>query len=420
MNIKNKRGNACLALMMTLVMMLSACTSTVPENSNSEDDVKENNISVEPRSSEINSDRSIHNENTVSNQNVTVTLIRWRRVIGSKIWYEVSYRLEEGGDVQEGYMNTDGVISTEEPPALYESESSYMTTLGAVDEGIYLAQEVNYGIDGGAVYLGLIDNTGNWVSEKINLPEVTGVNLASVDKSAFENLGDGMLAAHWFGDKENYLFVFDTKTKNVITIPSVSQSSLDFGFYEGSMIFQQRTGGSGAGKIGDICSVDRDGTITTLPAEGNLLAVGENGFLTNSNGISFYTRSGELVWTFNDYELSDEVTPVVYSNMVFVGLVGKDSWHYVGCLSQESGTLVYEPLRLVRDSIFGHVMVTGSKFIDLLTGETLAEVEPAFRVEDIEYYDDGFFIIRDAERESVTYRFYDESGNVVQPVLSIK
>ena len=104
--------------------------------------------------------------------------------------------------------------------------------------------------------------------------------------------------------------------------------------------------------------------------------------------------------------------------MVFVGLVGKDSLRYVGFLSQESGTLVYEPLQLVRDSVFGHLMVTGSKFIDLLTGETLAVVDPPFSVDEIEYYDDGFFIIRDAGRESVTYRFYDESGNVVQPVLS--
>lgn len=63
-------------------------------------------------------------------------------------------------------------------------------------------------------------------------------------------------------------------------------------------------------------------------------------------------------------------------------------------------------------------MVTGSKFIDLLTGETLAVVEPPFDVAEIEYYDDGFFVIKDKGRESVTYRFYDENGNMVQPVLS--
>ena len=416
MGIKNKGWHACLALMLVFVIMLSACTSNTTENS--ENDGQENNISAETESSEIDSNNSSDTENNVTGQNVTVTSIRWRRVVGSKIWYEVSYRFEEGEKAQEGYMDTEGNISTEEPVTLYESESSNMTILGAVDEGIYLAQEINYGIYGEAIYLGLIDNTGNWVSEKINLPEVTGVNLASVDKSAFENLGEGMLAAYWSGNKDNYLFVFDTETKKAITIPSVSRSSLDFGFHEGSMIFQQRTGGSGAGKLKDICSVDSDGTITTLPTEGNLLAVGENGFLTNSNGISFYTRIGELVWTFDDYELSDEVTPVVYGNMVFVGLIGKDSLHYIGCLSQESGTLVYEPLQLVRDSIFGHVMVTGSKFIDLLTGETLAVVEPPFDVAEIEYYDDGFFVIKDKGRESVTYRFYDENGNMVQPVLS--
>ena len=406
------------AFTLVLALSLTACGTSEQEQISGEPQETTDISTAEAGDSEIESDNSIADENSMTSQSATVTSIRWRRVVGSKIWYEVTYRLEEGGDAQEGYMNTEGVISTEEPPALYESESSNMTTLGAVDEGIYLAQEVNYGIDGDAVYLGLIDNSGNWVSEKINLPEVTGVNLASVDKSAFENLGDGMLAAYWSGNKENYLFVFDTETKKVITIPSVSRSSLDFGFHEGSMIFQQRTGGSGAGKLGGICSVDKDGTITNLPTEGNLLAVGENGFLTDSNGISFYTRSGELVWTFDDYELSDEITPVVYGNMVFVGLVGKDSLHYVGCLSQESGALVYEPLQLVRDSIFGHVMVTGSKFIDFLTGETLAVVEPTFSVDEIEYYDDGLFVIRDEGRDSVTYRFYDESGNLVQPVLS--
>lgn len=407
------------AFALALALSMTACGASEQEQISGETQETTDISSAETGDSEIESDNSIADENSMTSQSATVTSIRWRRVVGSKIWYEVTYRLEEGGDAQEGYMNTEGVISTEEPPALYESESSNMTTLGAVDEGIYLAQEVNYGIDGEAVYLGLIDNSGNWVSEKINLPEVTGVNLASVDKSAFENLGDGMIAAYWSGHRDNYLFVFDAETKNAITVPSVSRSSLDFGFYEGSMIFQQRTGGSGAGKLRDICSVDRNGVITTLPAEGNLLAVGANGFLTNSNGLSFYTRSGELVWTYNDYEISDEVTPVVYDNMVFAGLVGKDSLRYVGCLSQESGTLVYEPLQLVRDSVFGHLMVTGSKFIDLLTGETLAVVDPPFSVDEIEYYDDGFFVIRDAGWDSVTYRFYDESGNVVQPVLNV-
>lgn len=411
-----KRWNVCIVLMLAFVMLLSACTSNAPDNSDS--NVQENNASAETNGLEIDADNSIDNENTMTSQNVTVTSVGRRRAVGSKIWYEVSYRLEEGEDVPLGYMNTEGIILTEEPAVLFEPEASNMTTLGAVDEGIYLAQEVNYGIDGEAIYLGLIDNTGNWVSEKINLPEFTGVNLASVDKSAFEDLGDGMISAYWSGNKDNYLFIFDTETKNVIIVPSVWRSSFDFGFYEGNMIYQQRTGGSGAGKLRDICSVDRNGTITTLPAEGNLLAVGANGFLTDSNGISFYTRSGELVWTFDDYEMSDEVTPIVYNNMVFVGLVGKDSIHYAGCLSQESGTLVYEPLQLVRDSFFGHLMVTGSKFIDLLTGETIAVVDPVFSVDEIVYYDEGLFIIRDAGRESVTYRFYDEKGNDIQPVLS--
>lgn len=108
-----KRWNVCIVLMLAFVMLLSACTSNAPDNSDS--NVQENSASAETNGLEIDADNSIDNENTMTSQNVTVTSVGRRRAVGSKIWYEVSYRLEEGEDVPLGYMNTEGIILTEEP-----------------------------------------------------------------------------------------------------------------------------------------------------------------------------------------------------------------------------------------------------------------------------------------------------------------
>lgn len=97
--------------------------------------------------------------------------------------------------------------------------------------------------------------------------------------------------------------MFDTETGNVASVSSVYRASLAGGFSDGTMIIQRRSGGT-RGHLGDICSVDRNGTVTALSAEGNLLAAGANGFLTDSNGLSFYTKSGELVWSFSTDEIA--------------------------------------------------------------------------------------------------------------------
>ena len=113
------------------------------------------------------------------------------------------------------------------------------------------------------------------------------------------------------------------------------------------------------------------------------------------------------------------ISPLSVNLCLGMVLNGADGNTYKGCLSQESGTLVYEPIK-AEGPTSGHVLLntTGENcFIDLLTGETIVTTED-FEPEDIEYSSDGLFIIHYVGDNGVSYLFYDSEGNPVQPVLS--
>ena len=419
----------CVAFVLALALSLTACGTGEQEQTS----VESQDISSESSVDAVDEETSQAPENSES---IRVTTIQARRNSGSKVWYEVAYRQEGSEESQIGYMDLSGVISSVEPKGSFESKPSggssfvlydadgnetysnnegFWQILWGTEDGVYIAQELRSGLDESATYIGLMDSTGNWMSDSpVNLTELTESGQL-IMAGAAEDLGEGMLSAYCTKNHGNYLLLFNTETESIIPIEDVWNHYLHF--YDGTMIFQHWDGGSSGGHKGEICSIDKTGNITVLPTEGELLATGENGFLTDANGLSFYNRSGELLWSFSDYELS--VTPSLYENMIFAGFTGADGNTYKGCLSQESGTLVYEPVK-AEGPTSGHVLLntTGENcFIDLLTGETIVTTED-FEPEDIEYSSDGLFIIHYVGDNGVSYLFYDSEGNPVQPVLS--
>lgn len=360
--------------------------------------------------------------------------------INSDIYYKVSYQLGGSKEYKTGYMNKLGIISIDEPKILYEkgdSPGSFILydnngnetysdekdgnwgILLGTDNGVYVAQEMRSGLDKQATYIGLIDSQGNWLSQSpINLTQLTEVEYP-IGASEAKNLGENMLSVYCKVSRGNYLILFDSETGKIIPVENVWNNFLSF--YNGTMIFQHWDGGESGGHMGEICSIDKKGNITTLPADGNLLAVNTNGFLTDSNGLSFYTRDGQLVWSFNDYKLSNEFEPVLYEDMVFAYFIGADGNSYIGCISQKTGDLMYEPFKDSHGYIYDHSILTivsdEKCIVDLMNGKKLTTIQDIDLNYDVEYYSDGPFIIKIDEEEQI-YIFYDANGNQLQPVLN--
>ncbi len=422
----------CIVLVLALFFSLTACSTSeqeqIPVESQETTDVSAEN-SVDAESKET-------SQTSGNNEEVTVNTIKAKQTVGSKIWYEVVYW--DGEESQEGYMDITGVVSSVEPKGMYKSNNSstsfvlydadgdetYSSPTGELqqvlwgtDDGVYIVQEYSSGLDEAATYIGMMDGSGNWLSNSpLNLTELTEARQLILAGDG-KDLGEGVLSAYCTKDHGNYLLLFNTETESIIPIENVWNHYLNF--YDGTMIFQHWDGGNSGGHKGEICSIDKTGNITVLPTDGELLATGANGFLTNANGLSFYNRNGELIWNFSDYELSENYEPSLYENMVFAGFTGADGNTYIGCLTQDSGTLVYEPIK-AQGPIYEHVLLNTigeNCFIDLMTGETIAPAED-FDTDEIEYSSDGLFIINHMGDEHRTYLFYDSEGKPVQPVLT--
>lgn len=449
-------------LVLTLTLLFSACnagqaetTSVESQNTSSITSLVSHSTpsDVSEESQDTVSDNSSYNcdtsndvgENssqvTAHNETVTITSINGRKSVGSDIWYDVTYLCGNSDESQNGYMDLAGVISSEEPNKLYatnnaktsftlydaEGNETYSSpedgvwqVLSESENGTYIVQELRSGLDEFAVYIGLMDNTGNWLSESpVNLTEIIETRNLVIPGET-ESLGEGMVSAYCMKDHGNYLLLFntdpDTDSESFIPIENVWNHFLHF--YNGTMIFQHWNGGQSGGHKGNIASIDKAGNYLVLPAEGDLLATGENGFLTDANGLSFYNKDGELIWNFNDYELSQSYDPMVYDNVVFAGFTGADGNTYVGCLSQENGTLLYEPIKAV-GPIYGHVLlntVGENSFVDLMTGEVISTVVE-FELDDIEYSTDGIIAIRNTNNNGVSYLLFDSEGEPINPVV---
>ena len=417
----------CVTMMLMLAFSLAACSTDAQE------EIEEKSEKAATFTDEESKDvLQLPDEE----KEVKVLAVNARQSGGSKILYRVDYWSEDYEEGQDGYMDLTGAIFSEEPKGMYKNNNSSLSfvlydadgnetyssphgfgeVLWGLDSGIYIVQEIRSGLDESATYVGLMHEFGNWLSDSpINLTELTKSNQSVFARSA-KDIGEGMLSAYCTLAHGNYLILFNTETKSIIPVEDVWDHYLDF--YDGTMIFQHWDGGTSGGHKGEICSIDKTGNITTLPTKGDLLATGKNGFVTNADGISFYNRNGELIWNFDEYTLSKDCEISIYEDMVFAGFTGADGNTYIGCLSQESGTLVYEPIR-AQGPIYENVLlntVGKNCFIDLLTGETIASAED-FELEEIEYSSDGLFIIHHTESNTRTYLFYDSKGNPVQPTL---
>lgn len=370
----------------------------------------------------------------------------YQTTIGDEIWYQVLYELEGNDEKSEGYMNPSGEVFATEPKGTYENITSslsyvlydgkgsevyssqagegWLFILKGTNDGVYLAEKIVSGLDEAATYIGLIDNNGNWMANSsVNLTELTGARQPIAVFEAYD-LGEGMLAAYYQADHGNCLLVFDKENGSNFAVQNVWPNNLQF--YNGTMVFQEWGGGTSGGHLGGIYSVDKSGTVTELPVQGNLLAAGPNGFLTNANNLSFYTRSGELVWSFNDYKWSDRYDPILYDNMVFTYITGADEGTYIACLSQADGTLMYQPFEENYNYIYDHFIFTwfndGVCVIDLLNGEvirTLSELGTSDLYDGMIYHDQGLFVIKDFDydQDRYIYLLYDAQGNEIQPIL---
>ena len=366
---------------------------------------------------------------------VEVLNINSKEQFGSEERYAVSYRLEGDDTTQHGYMDAAGIITTEAPQVPYENSGAsfviyddsgneiysspsgeYWQIEGRADNNVYLVQQLRSGLDESATYVGLMDETGNWLyGGPVNVTELTGIQLLQAGRS--ENLGENMMSVYCAEAHGNYLVLFNGETGNYTLINDVWNHDLKF--YGDTMVFQHWDGGTSGGDLGEICSVDKNGNVTVLPTQGDLLCTGSNGFLTDTNELSFYNNQGQLIWSFDQYPLSDTYTPILYDDVVFAHVTGADGNSYIACISQSDGSLVYEPIRDSYNYIYQHYILTeisdANCFVDLLTGETLATPQDDFDLDEVEYYSQGLYAVKHRESGEYSYLFYDYAGNQVTP-----
>ena len=235
------------------------------------------------------------------------------------IYYPIEYSV--GTETYTGYLSDSGEILSEEvlfqntrdgsTLQLYDEKGNVSYTQENTphsdgvqcvgDNGVFLWREVISDIDNYSVMMGLKDSYGEWLFDPIDVYAVAGVEFLGNYKFY---LGEGMFAAYDLSKLHgNSLIVFDSENGGYFYLEDVYAHNM--AFYNGTMIYQQWDGGQAGGHLGAICSVTRNGEVTTLNTEGDLMAVNEEGFLTD-NAISFYNREGGLKWKFDRYEMAPD------------------------------------------------------------------------------------------------------------------
>ncbi|HIV19759.1 MAG TPA: hypothetical protein IAC82_10710 [Candidatus Merdivicinus intestinigallinarum] len=425
---------------MTMAISLVSCSSESGESASSEEPSTVSlavSSSAEPSEAEGPSEASEPAE--TEGQEVAVNQI----LDFENGYFRVGYREDGADESKEGYMSIDGVVTTEEPKGLYENDGYTKITLydengqetyandgeeklAVIDaaDGVYLVQEIRSGLDEAAWYAGIMDASGNWLDGPFNMTEMTGAQTAEAANQG--GLGEGMLGIYAKQQNSNTLVVFDGETGACFSVNDVWQQDLQF--RNGTMIYQQWGGGISGGQKGAICSLSKDGTVTELPVEGNLLCEGDNGFVTDANNLSFYDRSGQLLWSFDQYELAEDSEPIMYEEFICIQVIGADGNAYRGCLSQQTGELVYEPFQ-GGGYVCGQTSLTEKDgkavFVDLLTGETNSEpdvdIDLSGMYDEIQYWQDGLYVIRHYEGKDASPKyklyFFNAQGQEVIPTL---
>ena len=374
------------------------------------------------------------------NENIT-KIIRFiqEEQFGTETWYSLAYC--QGDDTEEkyGYMNIQGEIIQESPNVPYTNDSGVYTIYNEVgdevytspssenwqilcgtEDGVYLAEEITSGLESNAIYVGLIDRTGNWMYDgPVNFDEVTDLMpFLNVNLSA--DLGDNMLGTYCVDNNGNCLLLFNGETGKCFPIDNVRNRNLEF--YNGTMIVQYWDGGNfGSGDLGSIYSINKEGIETKLSAEGELLCSDEKGFITDANGITLYNRTGEELWTFDRYEFTDEFDPILFDDVVIIYVKGADLLNYVCCINRNTGEVVYEPFQDFYGYIYDHYILTMASgnmcFIDLKTGETVAVLDKNFELNDVKFYKQGLYIIPVSGANEYDCLFYNCKGETIVPVL---
>ena len=433
----NRKGMAVFCAMAMAISLVSCSPESGESASSGEPSTASSAVSSSAESSEPEESSEASEPAEAEAEEVTVYPVN-----GYSNGY-FSVGVTHNGEQTEGYMSVDGTVTFEEPKGLYENHGYTKITLydengqetfasdgeellAVIDaaDGVYLVQETRSGLDEMAWYAGIMDGSGSWLDGPFNMTEMTGAQTADVANSG--GLGEGMLGLHAKQQNSNALVVFDGATGSCFTVDNVWNQNLQF--RNGTMIFQQWDGGISGGHKGAICSVSKEGTVTQLPAEGELLCEGDNGFVTDANNLSFYDRSGQLLWSFDQYELTEDSEPVMYEDSIFIHVTGADGNTYRGCLSQQMGELAYEPFQ-GGGYVCGHTSLTArdgkAVFVDLLTGETISEpdidIDLSGMYDEIPYYKDGLYVIRHYEGNDASpkyqYYFFNEQGQEVIPTL---
>ena len=385
-------------ILLAAIMMLSfvACSKDKADSNNTEE-----TASSAPQSSTSTAETPVpelaeKEEDTTEDKKapIGVTVNLAEQLVSGEIYYQVSYSLDNASP-QTGYMDVNGLI-TSDIPLSYENngtgfslfhngKTASYTPQGENDvtevkcgvDGIYLVQEYRSSLDGSGIYIGLMDSSANWLNgNPINVGEITGRDFML--NTTFDYLGEGTFAVYHKEQNDNHLLLLHAPTASCTYLQNVWAHNL--ASFDGRIIYQTWDGGLSGGHRGSIFSHNAEtNTETELPVQGTLLASSANGFLIDNGGLSFYSPSGELKWTFDQYKIDlERMTPILYEDYIFafVCATGENQGRYFGCIDQTSGELVYEPFIATIGEICGRMALSSSgedgiQMIDLTTGEAV-------------------------------------------------
>lgn len=162
---------------------------------------------------------------------------------------------------------------------------------------------------------------------------------------------------------------------------------------------------------GDLCCLE-GGTITSLATDaGVLLDSNEQGFLTDKDGLTFYSLGGEWLWTYSEREVGDAF---IKDDCVIVQAKGANgsTWYLVR-LGAGSGSPVADPINYYDGRVAGSVAyfdTAEGEIINYETGESVVQFEGKSSAKYLGVAAGMVCMKVDGE-----YVFYDGKGDLVDP-----
>lgn len=273
--------------------------------------------------------------------------------------------------------------------------------------GTYLVLEEHSGFDDVGGYFGLVNKEGEWLEgSPLSCGDILEGSAWGLEVGVLPTEQSNLTGIKLSNENGESIWLFlDVKSGELSASASLWSSGI---YIVGNSIYCQMYDGRHAG---DLCCLE-GGTITSLATDaGVLLDSNEQGFLTDKDGLTFYSLGGEWLWTYSEREVGDAF---IKDDCVIVQAKGANgsTWYLVR-LGAGSGSPVADPINYYDGRVAGSVAyfdTAEGEIINYETGESVVQFEGKSSAKYLGVAAGMVCMKVDGE-----YVFYDGKGDLVDP-----